>query len=135
MKAYELTEDGLKPKGTICYPYRGCDYGLASDDTRMTGREHRSYTLKAFGGPPSFTHPIDGLREVEVPDIPPPDDAYTETVCKIGRGAECCRYLTMAPDGWSCEKLSPIGDDLDSRARGGEMSAQSDNCPGRAPRT
>lgn len=54
-----LTDSKLEPAakaGTIVYDPKGYDYGLASDDTRMTGREHRSVTLNADGSYPTFTH-------------------------------------------------------------------------------
>ena len=134
MRAFRLKTKGLAPEGTICFPFGGYDYGLASDDTRATGREHRSFTLKTFGGPPSFTHPVDDLEEIEVPDIPPPDDVHAREVCKIGQGAECCKYLTMSvgsAGGWSCEKLSMLGASI---ALQKDMVARGDNCAGRASR-
>ena len=49
------TNSGAHPAGTIVYDLRGHDYGLASDDTRMTGIEHVSVTLDPDGDYPSFT--------------------------------------------------------------------------------
>ena len=63
-----------------------------------------------------------------------PTEEVIRTVCKIGQGAACCRYLTIGGNGWSCEKLTAMGraiDEPDSRAR---MTAQSDNCEGRMSR-
>ena len=131
MKAFRLTSDGLQPAGTICYPYPGFDYGLAADDTNVTGREHRSFVLHAFGRGPFFTHPIEDLEEIDAPDIPPPDDDHAKSVCKIGQGADCCRYLSMGAEGFSCEKLSPLGDTIDLRD---DMTAKGDNCEGRGSR-
>ena len=48
--------------GTSVYSARGYDYGLASDDTRMTGVEHTSVTLDPNGDYPVFTIPVDHLR-------------------------------------------------------------------------
>lgn len=48
--------------GDVVYSLRFPDYGLASDDTRMTGIEHRSVTLDPDGGYPSFTHPVAELE-------------------------------------------------------------------------
>ncbi len=59
-----------------------------------------------------------------------PDNKQVREVCKIGQGAECCRYLTMGANGWSCEKLSEMGITLDAKALAGSMTARADNCPG-----
>jgi hypothetical protein len=53
-----LIDSAIEPKakmGTTVYKCRGYDYGLASDDTRMTGIRHISVTLKSDGDYPSFT--------------------------------------------------------------------------------
>lgn len=63
-----------------------------------------------------------------------PDNAWTREVCKTGQGAACCRYLTISPDGWSCEKHSVFAATLDARAAAGQMRARSDNCPGKDSR-
>lgn len=59
MAKYRITEDGTNagkhPAGTICYSLLGTDYGCASDDTRITGIEHVSMTLKPDGSYPFFT--------------------------------------------------------------------------------
>lgn len=47
--------------------------------------------------------------------------------CKMGQGAECCRYLVFGP-GFACAKLTMLKYTLD--ARGTSMSAQGDNCDG-----
>lgn len=51
--------------GTIVYEFTKCDYGLADDDTRLTGMEHRSVTLEPSGDYPSFTHTVSGMREIK----------------------------------------------------------------------
>lgn len=67
-KKYLLLEDrvtlaGLAAKaGTVVYDYLGCDYGLASLDSRVTGAQHRSVTLSPDGSSPSFTVPEHTLR-------------------------------------------------------------------------
>lgn len=66
--------------------------------------------------------------------LKPPDDAHARMVCKIGEGAMCCRYLTMSPGGWSCEKHGPLRSHLDWRAATGQMVARSDNCEGKGSR-
>lgn len=58
-------------------------------------------------------------------------DEHAEVVCRIGQGAECCRYLTLGPAGWSCEKFTALGIFLSVRT---DMLAQGDNCEGRANR-
>ena len=63
--AYRLLRDRFgKPAGSICYPCRYHDYGLANDDTRRTGVEHWSMTLNSDGSWPSFTVPVHELEEI-----------------------------------------------------------------------
>lgn len=52
------------PAGTIVYKLLQHDYGLARDDTNITGIEHISVTLEEDGGYPSFTVPLDDLMEM-----------------------------------------------------------------------
>jgi hypothetical protein len=56
---FRITKSGTNckdyPAGTICYGLMMHDYGLASDDTRITGVPHVSVTLDPDGGYPSFT--------------------------------------------------------------------------------
>lgn len=63
-----------------------------------------------------------------------PDQEYAKTICKIGQGEYCCRYLTMHPEGWSCEKRSSMKKYLDYRVATSSMRARGDNCPGRDAR-
>lgn len=63
-----------------------------------------------------------------------PTQQYVIDVCKIGQQANCCRYLTMSPKGWSCEKKSDLRLILDARAASGSMHARADNCEGRSSR-
>lgn len=70
-------------------------------------------------------------------DLTPPDDTWVKFVCKIGAGAECCKYLTMsagAGAGWSCEKHTSLAATIDEKARTGKFTAISDNCEGRGER-
>ena len=63
---YKLKEDsGGYEKGTEVYSLNGYDYGLASDDTRMTGVQHISVTLKSDGDYPSFTVATHKLEKSE----------------------------------------------------------------------
>lgn len=62
-----LTDSQIEPlavKGTKVYRCKGHDYGCASDDTRITGRQHISLTLDPTGDYPFFTHALDDLKEV-----------------------------------------------------------------------
>jgi hypothetical protein len=68
-KKFRIREDGTNaegyPAGTICFDCIKHDYGLASDDTRMTGIEHVSVTLDPSGDWPSFTIRRSSLEEVK----------------------------------------------------------------------
>lgn len=63
--AYRLLTDRFEhTAGTVVYRAIGHDYGMASDDTRLTGEEHISVTLDPDGGYPFFTAPIDALQDL-----------------------------------------------------------------------
>lgn len=51
-------------------------------------------------------------------------------VCKIGQGNECCRYITVGPQGIECAKNTGLKITLDQKVNNGEMVAQGDNCEG-----
>lgn len=52
-------------------------------------------------------------------------------VCKIGQGAECCRYLFAGPAGLECGKLNKeMKAFADHKVKTGQFSAQGDNCEG-----
>ena len=54
--------------------------------------------------------------------------SQVEFVCRIGQGANCCRYLTADGNGFHCAKLNPsLASAIDRRT---DMVAKSDNCPG-----
>ena len=58
------------------------------------------------------------------------DKEHLETVCKIGRGTDCCKFLAGGPEGLLCGKSIPqLKAALDIKEG---MSAQSDNCGGRS---
>jgi len=64
---YRLKNESLgRPAGTAVYRYAYHDYGLAGDDTRMTGIEHCSVTEveDQFAGCGCFTCPVHDLEEV-----------------------------------------------------------------------
>lgn len=55
---------------------------------------------------------------------------HVKTVCKIGQGHDCCRYIAMSPKGWECMKIDPaLKRSIDSRVQ--SMNAQGDNCDGK----
>jgi hypothetical protein len=66
--------------------------------------------------------------------LPPPDDKWAREVCLVGKGEICCRYLTMAPGGWSCAKHTSLRTLLDNRVATKTMHARGDNCPGKGSR-
>lgn len=57
-------------------------------------------------------------------------DEYVKETCKIGQRHNCCRYLTMAPSGWSCVKNTSLKAYLDQRVLMDTIIAQGDNCEG-----
>lgn len=57
-------------------------------------------------------------------------EQYVRETCKIGKGADCCRYLTMSASGWACEKGSPLQRVINGRVSAGEFTARGDNCAG-----
>lgn len=56
---------------------------------------------------------------------------HIKEICRIGQGELCCRYLTMAPTGWSCMKGTALQLLLDNRVKYNDMVAQGDNCEGK----
>lgn len=56
---------------------------------------------------------------------------YLSEVCKVGKGAACCRYVACSSDGWQCLKVLP---DMKAKidAIAFRMGAIGDNCDGRA---
>ena len=58
------------------------------------------------------------------------NNEYVMNTCKLGQGAECCRYLTMGIDGWECAKNKPLARIIDERFKADMMNAQGDNCEG-----
>ncbi len=59
---------------------------------------------------------------------PLPED-HVNTVCKIGKESETCRFLTMSP-GFTCGKFSSIRGAIDERFSAGSLTATGDNCEG-----
>lgn len=59
-----------------------------------------------------------------------PVSTIIKETCKIGQGADCCRYLIMGCTGFECAKLEH-GLKVTIDARVESMSAQADNCEGK----
>lgn len=57
-------------------------------------------------------------------------DEYARTVCKIGQGAACCRYLSLDAGGWNCERYGELAQLIDERVRAETIGARSINCDG-----
>jgi hypothetical protein len=57
--------------------------------------------------------------------------AHVESVCKVGQGKECCKYLIMAMNGWECMKTVPADKKLiDDFYSDSTHNANGDNCNG-----
>lgn len=54
---------------------------------------------------------------------------HARTICKIGQGKKCCRYLQLDGNGYRCQKLSPFMRNL-INARIRTSTAKGDNCDG-----
>lgn len=63
-----------------------------------------------------------------------PDFEHIQTTCKIGQGHDCCRYLVMGPDGFSCEKHGDLKKHIDYMVATRQFTARGDNCPGKDAR-
>jgi hypothetical protein len=61
-----------------------------------------------------------------------PDMDYIKAVCRIGQGANCCRYLTGSARGFECAKFNAgLKRHLDERVAAQTITARGDNCEGR----
>ena len=90
--AYRLKNDRFDHKaGTVVYAQKYHDYGLASDDTRHTGIEHVSVSLKPDGGYPGFTVPKHQLEPIPAP--PAVDFLANSKACDLSNdtGCEACQ--------------------------------------------
>jgi hypothetical protein len=62
------------------------------------------------------------------------DDPRLKSLCKVGEGKQCCRWLARGPRGYFCAKFDPaIADAIRERAEAGQLGALGDNCPGLTP--
>jgi len=64
MYKLKFTDGHGHAAGTVVYDSVKHDYGLASDDTRLTGVEHVSVTLNEDGDYPTFTVALDNLEKI-----------------------------------------------------------------------
>lgn len=63
---------------------------------------------------------------------PATDRAFVKTICRMGQGHNCCRYLICDGLGFHCAKLSPaLAIQINARVKAGSMTAQADNCAGK----
>lgn len=136
MRAFQLLRnDTVHPNlavGMTLYPYAGPDFGLLEDAKQITGIEGVAVTLDKAGGTPFYVVARPALNEIEVADLPPLTMEAVDTVCKIGKGAACCRYLVAGSEGFECAKFEQsVRLVLDNRAAAGTITARGDNCEGR----
>ncbi len=90
--AYRLKCDRFDHKaGTVVYDQKYHDYGLSSDDTRQTGVEHVTVTLKPDGDYPGFTVPKHQLEPI--PAAPGDDFLANSKACDLSndKGCEACQ--------------------------------------------
>jgi len=67
-----LVDSTVEPSaktGDFVYSCRYHDYGLANDDSRLTGKPHISVTLNEDGDCPSFTVQRSHVKEVPYDDV------------------------------------------------------------------
>lgn len=57
-------------------------------------------------------------------------DEHIKNVCKIGQGAECCKYLLLGSGGFECGKISEWKEVVD-KEWDSTKTAQGDNCEGK----
>ena len=55
---------------------------------------------------------------------------YENSVCKIGKGAATCAFLTMGAGGFQCGKDSTVEKAIRERLAEGTMRSKGDNCSG-----
>jgi hypothetical protein len=67
-RRYRMLKDSdLEPKavaGSVVYACAYYDYGVADDDTRLSGKPHISVTLNSNGSYPFFTVPEDAVEQI-----------------------------------------------------------------------
>lgn len=59
------------------------------------------------------------------------DDTRVRDICKIGQGAECCRFLVGGSQGFECAKHIPsLASHLNMRVLIEDIVARGNNCDG-----
>lgn len=62
------------------------------------------------------------------------DKDHLRDICKMGQGKECCRYILLGRDGFTCGKHdADFRVLLDDRVQKGTLGAIGDNCEGLKP--
>lgn len=98
--AHRLKSDRFEHKaGTTVYRLKNHDYGVANADTRRTGVQHVSVTLKADGEYPGFTVPEHDLERV--PAIPACNGPACGATDGFSRSPECVADHEATTDGAS----------------------------------
>ncbi len=67
---------------------------------------------------------------IYIPTVP---NQYANDVCKMGQGADCCKYLMAGPNGLECAKDPANFGFKDQIEANNTMTAKGDNCDGYAP--
>ena len=61
---------------------------------------------------------------------------WLKEVCKIGQGAQCCKFLTSGPKGFQCAKMDPaLATEIAATWHLTQHTAQGDNCKGASDTT
>ena len=61
-------------------------------------------------------------------------DEEAKEICRMGKGGECCAFLTMSTNGFECIKMSyPLNSSIHQRLEEGSMNAKGEGgwkgCP------
>ena len=57
-------------------------------------------------------------------------EVHLTSVCRLGAGRECCRYLLNGAGKWVCGKHTDLAAYIDQRVTAGTFNAIGDNCDG-----
>jgi len=55
---------------------------------------------------------------------------HLDSICKIYKKNDTCRYIFLSPIGYICMKNTPMKKELDRLANNKKMVSRSDNCKG-----
>ncbi|MEK0337397.1 MAG: hypothetical protein QQN41_08190 [Nitrosopumilus sp.] len=56
--------------------------------------------------------------------------AHLETVCKMEKGSQTCRYISLTEIGYVCAKKTPMKPILDKLVIQEQLGSKGDNCDG-----